>query len=124
MAPELILRESYTTAVDILTLGATVVEMADGSSSFADKSSFTAMLAIALRQGPFLFKPDEAHHIELETISWRTCRACSHICCIASSTYCRDEGRPLVDAGIRSMKSGYGGRCSYINLIKYEYSVT
>ncbi len=80
MAPELILRESYTTAVDIWTLGATVVEVADGAPSFVDKSSFTVMQAIALRQGPFSFKPDEARQIELEVISWRACRVCSHIC--------------------------------------------
>ncbi len=80
MAPELILRGSYTTTVDIWTLGATVVEMPDGAPSFADKSSFTVMQAITLRQGPFFLKPDEAHHIEFETISGRTCRICSQIC--------------------------------------------
>ncbi len=79
MAPELILWESYTTTVDIWTLGGTVVEMTDDAPSFADNSLFTAMLAIALRQGPFLFKPDEAHHIALETIRWWACRICSHI---------------------------------------------
>ncbi len=57
MAPELILRESYTTTVDIWTLGATVVEKADGAPSFADKSSLPAMQAITLRQEPFFLKP-------------------------------------------------------------------
>ncbi len=80
MAPELILRESYTTAVDNWTLGATVVEVADGAPSFVDKSSLNAMQAIALHQGPFFLTPDEAHHIEFEAISWRACRVCSHIC--------------------------------------------
>ncbi len=79
MALELMLLESYTTTVDIWTLGTTVVEMADGSPSFADKSSFTAMLAIALRQGTFSLKPDEAHHIEFEAISWRACCVYPHI---------------------------------------------
>ncbi len=59
MAPELVLGEPYTTPVDIWSLGATIVEMADSEPSFADNSSLTAMRAIVSHQGPFLLKPDE-----------------------------------------------------------------
>ncbi len=46
MTPELILGEPYKTTVDILSLGATIVEMADSAPSFADKSSITTMWAM------------------------------------------------------------------------------
>ncbi len=61
MAPELILGEPYTTPVDIWSLGATIVEMADGAPSYADKSSLTVMRLIASRRGPFLLKPEEVN---------------------------------------------------------------
>ncbi len=58
MAPELILGEPYTTTVDMCSLSATVGEMADGTPSFADKSSLTVTRSIASRRGPVLRKPE------------------------------------------------------------------
>ncbi len=110
MAPERILGEPYTTTVDICSLSATVGEMADGVSSFADKSSLTVMRSIASRRGPFVRKPEEAGWKSFEAIGWCACRVCSRICLFfASSAFRRDEGVHFVDVNLRNMGQEFGG---------------
>ena len=54
MAPELIRRIPYTTAVDIWSLGITVIEMADGYPPYSDISDgMKAMYKIVTEDAPF-----------------------------------------------------------------------
>ncbi len=110
MAPERILGEPYTTPVEICSLGAIVVEMADGAPSFADKSSLTVMRSIASRRGPFLRKPEEVGWKSFEAIVWCACLIFSRICLFfASSAFRRDEGVHFVDVNLRTMGPEFGG---------------
>ncbi len=109
MAPELILGEPYTTPVDIWSLGATIVEMADGTPSFADKSSLTVMRSIASHRGPFLRKPEQVGWNSFKAVGWRACRICSSSCLFfASSAFRRDEGVHFVDVNLRTLGPEFG----------------